>query len=218
MNTLRPFVQLSLVIVALTGPAAWAAVNESPSQSPIDSNNLLDNNPRLRQLITEANRASGPEEIEYLTRAGVNSDVVQKFVETSSRLYSLDAEEIIKLHKQGVASSVITAMIQKRRNSETTSAVESVAPAQTVGAPVMVQPQPQASEPASSVIYVPNSPRPVRYPDRPLYLSAYSYASWSPAYYGGYGCYSYYPGYCYRPGYWNYRPTWSYDFRSYGCW
>jgi len=218
MNTLRSLVQISLVMVPLTGLAAQAPANESSRQPPVESNNLLDNNPRLRQLLAEANRASGPEEISQLTSAGVNPDVVQKYVEHSSRRYTLDADEIIKLHQQGVASSVITAMIEKRRNVESASSGPSAAPVQNVVAPVVVQSQAQIAEPASSVIYVPNSPRPVRYPDRPLYLSAYPYASYSPAYYGGYGYCGYYPSYCYRPGYRNYRPTWSYDFRSYGCW
>jgi len=220
MNTLRPLVQISLLIVALTGLAARAKANESPGQSPDNTSNLLDENPQLKQLIAEANRASGPEEIERLTSAGVGSEVVEKYVETSSRRYVLDADEIIKLHKQGVTPGVITAMIRKRGNGEPPSSTPSTAPVQTTATPDVVQSLAEATQPASSVTYIPNSPRPVRYPERPLYVSAYSYTGWSPVYCGGYNYYSYYPGYCYRPGYWNHRPAWSYDSRyySYGCW
>src|SRR6186713_2932893 len=111
MKTIR-LASVLLVFAAMTidrpCPASEAGNGEG------GETNLLTAYPRLKELITEANRASGPAEIRPLTEAGVDTVVVQKYVEASSRSFSLDADQIIELHERGVGADVLTTMLRKK--------------------------------------------------------------------------------------------------------
>lgn len=168
---------------------------------------LLETNPHLKQLIAEANAASGANEVLRLTAAGVDSAVIQKFVENSERRYSLSADEIVTMHRSGVASGVITAMLRKHPPVSAREATPPVPVASTVKTLPAANPSPQA---ATSVIYIPNSPRPVRVPYLPGYYASFPRWAWDWNWgfpYGNCGLET-----------WNYRPAWSFDFRYRGCW
>jgi len=210
MNSLRSSAQIAFAAVALAGFVSNSFANTPTGDIEAPARNLLTENPRLQQLLAEANRASGPEEIIRLASAGADSSVIQTYVEYSGRRYELDADQIIQLHKLGVSPGVISAMIRRGASN----ASQSPAPAPAPVSPIVIQVEAPATQPASTVTYIHNRPRYYYNTYRPLYFSAYPYGSCAPGYYGHGGFGSYY----YRPSYWNYRPArWS-DYRYRGCW
>jgi len=210
MNSLRSSAQIALAAGALAGFVSYSSANTPAGDIEAPTRNLLTENPRLQQLLAEANRASGPEEIIRLASAGADPSVIQTYVENSGRRYDLDADQIIQLHKLGVSPGIISTMI--RRGADNAS--QSPAPAPTSVSPIVIQVEAPATQPASTVTYIPNRPRYYYNNYRPLYVSAYPYGSCAPGYYG-YGGFS---SYHYRPSYWNYRPAWCSDYRYRGCW
>jgi len=210
MNLLRSSAQVTLAAVALAGWVFKSSANTPANEAAAPAKNLLTENPRLQQLLAEANRSSGPEEILRLADAGVDPAVIQKYVESSGRRYDLDADQIIQLHKRGLNGGVISAMIRRGAKPE----IQSLAPAPATVAPTVIHVETASTQPASTVTYIHRQPRYNYSAYRPLYASAYPYAGYSSAYYGygGFGsCY-------YRPSYWHYRPAWWSDFRYRGCW
>ena len=210
MNPTLPMLRIHFTLAVLMVAAFISGANPPPQRDNAASNNLLSENPRLRQLLADANRASGPEEILRLAEAGVDPVVIQKYVESSGRRYDLDAEQIIRLHQRGVNGEVISAMIRRRTPSETAV----TAPAPSTVAPTVIAIAAPAAAPVSTVTYLRASSRQTRFAYRPLYVSACPCDLAAPGFFG-YGGFS--SVYC-RPSYWHYRPAWWSDFRADGCW
>jgi len=211
MNSIRSLPQIALATVALAGWVFDSAANEPANEPGTPPKNSLTENTRLQQLLAEANRSSGPEEIIRLASAGADSSVIQTYVENSGRRYDLDADQIIQLHQRGVSPGIISAMIRRGASNANQSPDPAPAPVSTI----VIQAEAPAPQPASTVTYIHNTqPRYYGSMYRPLYVSAYPYASCGSGYYGygGFGsCY-------YRASYWNYRPAWTSDFRYRICW
>jgi len=137
-------------------------------------------------------------EVVRMSDAGADATVLQAFVENSAVAYNLRAEEIIYLHDHGIATSVVTAMLQHGASLR-----EQAATAQAAAASQSAPAQPEPAAPAVSNYATP--------PLTPAYAASPSYGY--PAYYPSYAyaypyaAYAYAPfirfGSCYgRPYYW----------------
>jgi len=145
------------------------------------------------------------EAIVKLSKAGVAESVTLAYIQASPTPYSLDAQDILRLRERGVASQVVTAMMQhgdelRRAAAEaskqtTTSAsaptYQSTAPAVTAPTPATVTYVQAPSYPASSV-----SVTYIGYPRYNSYSGYYGYG------YGGAG----------YPTYYSYAPQYGYGY------
>jgi len=121
-----------------------------------------------------ANLSPQVQEIVKMSDAGIDSAVIQQYVESSTIAYNPRSEELIYLHDHGIADSIITAMIQRgaKLRDQSAAALASAAAASAAAAP--------ASEPTHPIVV-----------SAPSYPPAYSY----PAYDYGYYNYPYYYNY-----------------------
>jgi hypothetical protein len=144
----------------------------------------------------------GVDDVLKLSRAQVSEDVTLNYIHNSGTVYNLSPGDIVYLRNEGVSDRVINTMLDQRKNVPAeqaaqvaaTSGAESTAPvvpAPDLGAvaaasaapqyaPAFAQPAPVYAEPQptyapASTVYV-----------IPYYSSRYSYANYSPYYYGSY--------------------------------
>lgn len=128
----------------------------------------------------------GVEDVLKLSRAGVNEDIIIKYVQNTGTVYNLGPDTIVYLKDQGVSDKVLGAMMDqpKQAGSGATSTWTSQAPLQTPPqqpAPVYVQPpQPDPAPPA---------PAPAPAPRSTLHIIPYYPAAYDFYYYPGW------PGY-----------------------
>ncbi len=204
---------------------AGQPANTTPSDNPVKKKDAK-NDPtkslppvmKDTQLIDKLKAASAnlsPPvlEIVRMSDGGADAVVLQAFVENSAVAYNLRAEEIIYLHDHGIATSVVTAMIQHGASLR-----EQAATAQAAAASQPAPAQPQPAAPAVSTYATP--------PLTPAYVYPSYYPSYAYAY--TYPAYAYEPfirfGSCYsRPYYWggSYAGCWGGSFgvglgRSFG--
>jgi hypothetical protein len=165
-------------------------------------------------------------EIVRMSEAGMDTAVIQAYVENSSTSYNLRAEEIIYLREHGIHNSIITALIQRgAQPRESTTPAQANAPAQAAppaasnsssAQPTVTYVAPPANPAyAYSPSYTYNSPSVIvvpysgyNYYSRPYFGFGYGLSSCGPYGYGGfgYGGYGYYGGYGgYHRGYGGYH-------------
>jgi hypothetical protein len=152
----------------------------------------------LQKASSSSQLAPALEEVVKLTKARVPDSVTLAYIQSSPTVYSLDAQDILRLNEQGVSSQVVTAMIQhgdelRRAAKETSSQVQPVAAAPNYQspAPAVTTAAPTVVEPSSSVS--------VTYIGYPRYSYYPRYASYGP------GLGYYYPAYySYAPRYYGY--------------
>jgi hypothetical protein len=130
----------------------------------------------------------GVEDILKLSKAGINDQVIVKYIGNKGTVYNLSSETIVHLKDEGVSDTVLNAMLdQPKATTGATSTWISQAPAQTPqqqqAAPVYTQPPP-ADPPAPPP--PPPAPRSTLH-IIPYYPATYSYygPSWS-GYYSPY--------------------------------
>jgi hypothetical protein len=153
-----------------------------------------------------------------LTQAKVSDTTIMAYVQNSTTMYGLNADQIIYLKQQGVSDGVLNAMLNQ--SSRVSASIAAQTPPSNYGQPTppdqsstaVVQPTTAAP---SSVYVVPDSSTAnynawaAQYSYYPYYYSYpyYPYYYWPVSfsfYYGGYGGGYYRPGYGYwHGGYWN---------------
>jgi uncharacterized membrane protein YgcG len=140
--------------------------------------------------------SEGVMQILQLAQAKVGDDTIVAYIKNSGHSFSLNADQIIYLHQQGLSSAVITTMLNQPRGGiavATPAASYPEAGSYSAGYNAAATP---------NVTYVQSAPAPTYYyPPANYYYPAYSYyPGWSFSIgwggcYGG-GCYYGYPYYC----------------------
>ena len=151
----------------------------------------------------------GVEDVLKLSTAQVSENVILTYIQNSGTIYNLNPTDIVYLRDRGVSDTVITAMVDQRRNV-TAAAAQATPTANPQPAPVYTdsytvpaqpayvqapatyaQPAPTAvvvadspPEPVSTLYVIPNPAARYAYYGRP---SSYSVAPYYGGYYGGYG-------------------------------
>ena len=144
-----------------------------------------------------------------MTVSGVPEDVVKSYINNSSSVFNLTAENIINLQGVGVSSSVTAAMLNHDKAIRDNAAA--IPPQTVVQQPPMQQPNgpyPGTGDQTPQTAYQPVETQPV-------YETVYNYSDLSP-----YGNWSYLAdyGWCWQPFGWlgyNYYP---WGLLQYGCW
>lgn len=143
-------------------------------------------NANSKKSAAVANLPYGTDEILKMTQGGIEAGVIQSYIAQSTVAYNLSADDILSLHKQGVAPQVVAALIRRGGELRAQSAqqlkdVQAQMARQTptvVANPNPVSTYAPAPQPATTT-YIVESPRYV-YAGYPAYY--YSYAT--PFYYG----------------------------------
>ena len=155
------------------------------------------------EILERASRAPqlspAVEEVVKLSRAGVSDAVTLAYIQNSTTIYSLSAQNVVQLQEQGVSPQVVTAMLQ--RNGEVQRAAEASNQAQAAAAAAAAKTQLAATTaptttavttapatPTSTVSVTYFGSRPVPYyPSSAYYGSGlgYYYPAYYPRYYGG---------------------------------
>lgn len=187
---------LSLAIAgAFLAPNARALTTD-PAVAPADPT----------QPAPARKSSPGVQEILKMIQAKVDPEIIKTYVKNSPTAYSLMADEIIDLQKQGVPDEVVTAMIQ--HGAELRARAPQALPSPTV--------PPATGVPATQ--YAP-TPAPYAYPSSPGYTGDYGdygtpYYDFSTPYYAGYAGYPWYYSYSYP--YYNYWWWSSYGYPWFG--
>ena len=146
-------------------------------------------------------------DVEKMLQSGADESVIKSFIQTWSRPYSLNADQILHLHDIGASTDILTTLIHHSAEllARTPAAPSPNAtpgggypPMSLTNSPAYIYPYPSA--PAATYSYL--------YPEYsyPL-LPSYSYYWGSPFFYS----YWSWPGYRYRYGYgYGYRPWYGY--------
>jgi len=205
---------LGVLTVVSCAPAVLGAVEETTPNSSdgkekaaLKPTSSAATTAQMTEKLKAAQISPAIKEIVRMSESGMDSAVIQAYVENSSTGYSPRAEEIIYLHEHGIPGSVIAAMIQRgahvreQISSAQANATAQAAPpaANTPTTSIPAQPTvtyvaPQANPTyvypnytyaSPNVIYVPYSG--YSYYSRPYFGFGYGYSSCRPYGYGGYG-------------------------------
>lgn len=170
-------------LVALAGLVCWmqtaarVSAQEPPSAAAPNPSPTAPANPPAPVQFSY-----GVGDVLKLARAKVSDDVTVTFIQASGHGYSLSADEIVQLRKEGVTDRVLTAMLGKQPPAAPAAAAPAnnayaAAPQYATPPVTYVEPAP-AYVPASTVYVFGNS----------SYGGCYSYPYYSyPRYYAGYG-------------------------------
>ena len=164
--------------------------------------------------VTQAARRTkfsfGVDEVVKMYQRGVETDVIQNYIESSSVPYHPSAEEIVRLHDLGVPSQIITTLIRHgakvQREANAAYQQSQQQPVAAANAAASAYPSGVAQPPPVVTYTYPtyvDNPYPVYvYPGYSYsYCAPFSfYWSWYPRYHGFYGYRGYHPGF-YRYGY-----------------
>ena len=166
-------------------PAASVRIRQTSTAKPTAS---AATTAELTERLKEPNISPASKEIVRMSEAGTDSTVIQAYVENSTTIHSLRAEDIIYLHEHGIPGSIITAMIQRagklREETAIASAAQSVQPA-----PMNPAPAPAPGQAARPVYVTPPLTPSYAYASYPNYVYNYPNVTYIP--YSGYGsCYS----------------------------
>src|ERR1051326_7837229 len=143
----------------------------------------------------------GVAEVVRMHEAGLDAPVIQAYIENSTILYRVNADDLVYLHEHQIAPALITALIKRGAELRAQAAQaqkesqNQAAQAQATASPTVAAPAYTAPAQPSTPIYVQSYPS-----DAYATYPAYSYAS--PIYYA-----SSYPSFGYRPfGFCGFRP------------
>ncbi len=178
-----------------------AAVTNTPAKSSVAAPESA-----VSSQTTDSAGAKLPQsvgEVVKLSRAKVSEDVVLSYVQNSGAVYSLSADDIVRLRNEGVSDRVINAMLDQHAKAVET-AQKAAAPAATSADDSASGATAPASESATSapppVVEAPMTP-----PGSSVYFPypATAYYAYPPDYYGPwyYGCYGG-PIVSFRFGFW----------------
>ena len=158
-----------------TPKAAVAATPDSASTPTADT--------------VQAKLPSSVADVVKLSRAKVSEDVVLSFVQNAGTSYSLSADDIVQMRKEGVSDRVISAMLEQHMRAAP------IAQQTTAPAPVDTSSEASTAAPASESAPASAQPSAVEAPLTPSGSSTYvePYPAASAPYYGYYG--PYYPYY-----------------------
>jgi hypothetical protein len=137
--------------------------------------------------------SAGIGDILKMLDAGVPKDVLKAYIDNSPVAYRPGADEIIALHKRGVSSEIITALLHRGEEVRSKEAQVKRA-AQSLPVRRVTAQLPTSYAPAEADALAPQ-------PDYPAYSSAYSYPAYS---YPTYWSYSYVSPYYYSSFYYPY--------------
>jgi uncharacterized membrane protein YgcG len=105
-------------------------------------NAVAQDSPAYNVAQPAAASQSAPPQLSYgvpqvlqLAQAKVGDDTIVAYIQNSGTIYTLDASQIIYLRQQGVSDSVVTAMLNQRKNV-TASAAQTVPQPSTAAPPV----------------------------------------------------------------------------------
>jgi hypothetical protein len=156
----------------------------------------------------------GVSEVIRMQEAGLGDAVIQAYIENSTAVDHVNADDLVYLHEHKIAPANITALIkragelrtQKESQNRAAQAQAAAQPAPAVAPPTYAAPaQPAAPTYVQSYPAETYSTYPAYGYSSPIYVGFGYYGGYGYPYYG-YGCrpyygYGYYPGYshCYRP-------------------
>lgn len=124
--------------------------------------------PSLAEKLKLARLSPSAREVIKMADSGMDSALLQSYVENSSSVYSLSSDDVIFLHERGIPSSVITAMLQRSAKVRDQAAANTPPPAPPAPAPVYQQP---AQQPAPTYVVQQPAPAPIIVPG-PSYTHA----------------------------------------------
>ena len=141
--------------------------------------------------------SAGVRDVVKLSKSGVDSKVIESFVQNASIPYNPTADEIIHLHKEGVADNVIAALLKRggelRQQAPAPIAATPPHPPPTLNpAPVIYQPASAPSPVGPTVYYNSVISSPEAYYGSVISVPSYSY-------YQAYPCVS--PGFSFSVGF-----------------
>jgi hypothetical protein len=153
------------------------AVETAPAQNSTKTPNLVASQ-------TEPAMSSAVSQVIQLSKANIGEKTIVAFVQNSQCSYGLDAAQIIYLKQQGVAESVINAMISQRASSVSgiPAATASTAPPSYRSYTIAQSPKAAANWPNTQTNYVATQPVMVQTvpTDYPNYYYPYYGYYWPP--------------------------------------
>ena len=193
------------VATALSAEPDAAAATNAPPKAAVAA--AADSAVTVHATTTvQAKLPSGVADVVKLSRAKVSEDVVLSYVQNSGTTYSLGADDIVQMRKEGVSDRVINAMLDQ--HSKAMEIAQRAAAQATTSAEFSAS---SASVPAAEAVPTSAQQPVVEAPLTPSGSSVYviPYPAATAAYYGYYSPY-YYP--CYYGG-----PVVSFGFGYGGC-
>jgi hypothetical protein len=184
-NMKTPSLQKPLLVTAVVLLAIFAG-NAVAQNSPTSSVTQ----PAVASQSAPPRLSYGVPQVLQLVQAKVGDDTIVAFIQNSGTIYTLDASQIIYLRQQGVSDSVVTAMLNQRKNV-TASAAQTAPPQNYSSDANATQTSTAVAQP--TVTYVQTVPQSSVYviPDTQTYNYDAYYAYYHQPYYYPYYTYPY---------------------------
>src|SRR5438128_4692372 len=124
MKTLLSYARLSLTLGAIScfsilSPAAAPAASGDTTAAKTDQVTVAQSATDAPSVAANATvkLPYGVDDVLKLSRAKVNEDIIQSYIQNSGTIYNLGPNDIVYLRDQGVSDRVLNAMLDQRKKA-----------------------------------------------------------------------------------------------------